>query len=264
MKDHELVIAYIAAALLGLLVGGLLNILIRRLPRGVSPLKCPSCHARVRWYDAIPLFSYIILRGRCRSCGSRIPLRYPFIEAANCLLWVCSVAWFSPYGVGMTAVVCVALSALLALSVADLETMLLPDSLIITFALSGCAMLVIDVCGVGVGIGWVSRLIGMAAGFVFFGLLYFGCRLIFKREGLGFGDVKLMAAAGLVLGWKSLIFSVLLGSVSAALVLGGIRLCNPKGEKKEFAFAPFLAAAIAVSLFFGQTVMGWYFGLFLA
>lgn len=281
MDRVYLIIAYVMASLLGLCFGSFLNVLIYRLPRGMSivspPSHCICCNHRIRWYDNIPVLSYLVLRGRCRDCGARISLRYPLVELGNCLLWAGCVAWFSGYGIGMVVVACVAGSALIVVSVSDSETMLIPDSMLVILALCGIAALLLDVFGVGVGIGWQSRLIGMAAALVFFAAVYFGCRLVTGKEGLGFGDVKLMTAAGLLLGWQGLIVAVLIASLSAAVCMGIFSVFRGRRRLREehtqedeieipakaFPFAPFLAVAVGITLFFGQPLISWYLGLFL-
>ena len=325
MEQIYLIITYTLAGILGLCFGSFLNVLVYRLPRGMSiampPSHCVSCGARVRWYDNVPVLSYLLLCGRCRDCGARISPRYPLVELANCLLWMGSVAWFFPRGVGMVAVACVACSALIVVFCTDLETMLIPDSMLVVLGLCGIAALLLDVFGLGVGIGWQARLIGTAAGFGFFLLLFLGCRLLKGEAGLGFGDVKLMTAAGLLVGWQGLLVAALFGSVAAAVTMairaalhrgaretaagepprehaarddisgaacgeGAEPASEPSGRgegaaesvfelsgcggeerdgevpSKAFPFAPFLAAATAVALFFGQNIVDWYLGLF--
>lgn len=259
------IIVYLLAGVFGLCVGSFLNVVIYRLPRGMSLVSpsshCPACGARIRPYDNIPLLSYLILRGRCRRCGARISPRYPAVELANCLLWLGSAAWFYGCGMGMVAVGCVASSALIVVFCADLETMLIPDSAVIVLVLCAVAALLLDVFGMGTGVAWQDRLIGMAAAFVFFALLHFVPKLA-RRECLGFGDVKLMTAAGLLLGWQSLLAAVLFGSAAAALVMLPLAFSRERGAERAFPFAPFLAAAVLVCLFFGQDAVAWYLGLF--
>ena len=305
MDRYYLICAYVLAGVLGLCVGSFLNVLIYRLPRGMNiakpPSHCPKCGYRLRWYDNIPVLSYCMLRGRCRKCGEHISFRYTVVELLNCGLWLACVAAFWRYGVGYTVVCALALSALAVEFFADLETMTVPDSMTIGIALCGIAALVLEIFGLGAGITWQNRLWGALAGLGSFAIFYFGSLLVLKREGLGFGDVKLMGAAGLLLGWQNLIVSVLFASVSAVLVMGAGRLIvrggkapEPAGsegqpdpaaesgtetavpsaeegenaakkqEKRpfEFPFAPFLAAGIALALFFGSAVCSWYIGLF--
>ena len=312
MERYYLICAYVLAGVLGLCIGSFLNVLIYRLPRGMNiatpPSHCPKCGYRLRWYDNIPVLSYCILRGKCRKCGERISPRYTAVELLNCGLWLACVAAFWRYGVGYTVVCALALSALTVEFFADLETMTVPDSMTIGIALCGIAALALEIFGLGAGITWQNRLWGALAGLGSFALFYFGSLLVLKREGLGFGDVKLMGAAGLLLGWQNLIVSVLFASVSAVLVAGIGRLVFRRGkeapvpaeneaqtdsaaeseavpaapsaesaknavesgenaaeeEKRpfEFPFVPFLAAGIALALFFGNAVCAWYIGLF--
>ena len=224
METYYLACAYVLAGVLGLCVGSFLNVLIYRLPRGMNiakpPSHCPACGYRLKWYDNIPVLSYCILRGRCRSCGGHISFRYTAVELLNCGLWLACVAAFWRYGIGYTVVCALALSALVVEFFADLETMTVPDSMTIGVALCGAAALVLEVFGLGAGISWQDRLWGALAGGGFFALFYGGSLLVLRREGLGFGDVKLMAAAGLLLGWQNLIVSVLFASLAAVLVMG--------------------------------------------
>lgn len=224
MEAYYLACAYVLAGVLGLCVGSFLNVLIYRLPRGMNiakpPSHCPACGYRLKWYDNIPVLSYCILRGRCRSCGGHISFRYTAVELLNCGLWLACVAAFWRYGIGYTVVCALALSALVVEFFADLETMTVPDSMTIGVALCGAAALVLEVFGLGAGISWQDRLWGALAGGGFFALFYGGSLLVLRREGLGFGDVKLMAAAGLLLGWQNLIVSVLFASLAAVLVMG--------------------------------------------
>lgn len=270
MEGFYRICTYILAGVLGICVGSFLNVLIYRLPRGMNiakpPSHCPNCGYRLKWYDNIPVLSYIVLRGKCRSCGKPISFRYTAVELANCFMWLAAVwRFYDGYGPGVVAVYCFALSALIVVFFTDLETMTIPDSTTIAVGLCGIAALVLDVCGAGVGTGWQSRLLGAAGAFVFFALFYFGYLLLRKREGLGFGDVKLMTAAGLLLGWQNTAVCVLFASLSAALaaVIGGLaRVKRGKTAAAEFPFAPFLSVSIAFCLFFGDAVCGWYLGLF--
>ncbi len=304
METFYLVCSYILAGVLGLCVGSFLNVLIYRLPRGMNIAKpashCPRCGYRLKWYDNIPILSYILLRGKCRGCGERISPRYTAVEALNGLLWLACVWKFYPYGIGSAVTAALALSALTVIFFSDLETMLVPDSMIAGVALCGVAELVLEVFGLGIGISWQERLWGALAGGGFFALFYFGFLLIRKREGLGFGDVKLMGAAGLLLGWKNIILCVILACISAVAAVCATRIFGGKKDKEigdaavgdstqpetsdypengsmagkkdgseeakpkgAFPFAPFLAAAAAVCLFFGSTVCEWYIGLFM-
>ncbi len=254
------VLLYVFSALLGVCVGSFLNVVIYRLPNGMSLIRpashCPSCGEKIRWYDNIPLLSWLILRGRCRHCGERISPRYFLVELLCGLLWVCSALkfGFSP----MTLVADVALSALLAQVFVDFEHMILLDSLTLTLALCGVAAIFADP-----SVLWWERLIGGFGG----GLLLFGLGFVIskavKREALGFGDVKLTAAAGLLLGWKNLALGLFLAAVLGVFYLLGKKIAGRYDREEAFPFGPFLAAAFALCLFFGTDLINWYLGLFL-
>lgn len=237
LDEFYLIMTYVLAGILGLCVGSFLNVLIYRLPRSmniaVPGSHCPDCGYALKWYDNIPVLSYIILRGRCRSCGGRISPRYTVVEVLTCLLWLACVWRFYDAGIGMVIVACVAVSALTVVFFADMETMTIPDSMTVGIALCGIAAAVLEYFGMGDGIGWLERLIGGVAGFVFFALFYFGYLFLHKKEGLGFGDVKLMGAAGLLLGWRNLLFCVILSSILALICVQIIRFVQGRRKKRE-------------------------------
>ncbi len=289
MDPYILIWVYILAGVFGLCVGSFLNVLIYRLPRGMNIVfpasHCTNCNYKLKWYDNIPVLSYIILRGKCRNCGARISPRYTIVEILNCLIWLACVWAFNSYGIGYIVCSALALSALIVVFFSDLETMLIPDSMTIGVALCAIAELILEIFGLGIGISWPDRLIGGVAAFAVFALIYFIFLRIKKREGLGFGDVKLVGAIGLLLGWQSLILCIILACVGAlvtVLIVNAVSSLKAKksppdnagaeesGEENEetsqggeFPFGPFLAAAAAVCVFFGQTVIQWYTGLFM-
>lgn len=276
MQDFYLICACILAAITGLCVGSFLNVLIWRLPRGENIVKpashCPLCGAPLKWYDNIPVISYIVLRGKCRNCGKRIPPRYIAVETINCLLWLACVLRFYTFGLAAAAVLCIALSALTAAFFTDLESMMIPDSVTAALALCGLTALALEVFGLGTGVSWQDRLSGFVLGAGLFAAFYFGSKLFIKREGLGFGDVKLMGAAGLLLGWKSTLLCITVASVSAVIWMFFFPAARRRdagkngegaGKNGEFPFAPFLTASAAFCLFFGDAIVSSYIRLFL-
>ena len=203
MDTYFTVVAYIMASILGLCVGSFLNVVIYRVPNKMSlaypPSHCTTCDYTLKWYDNIPVLSYIMLGGRCRGCKSRISPRYMLVEIFNAFLWVLSVLMFWEIGVEAIIYTCMAAvvsSVLVCIFFIDLEHMLIFNRFTVTVA----------VCGlIAAGLNttrWYDHLIGGAAGAIVFLAIYYGAILILKREGLGFGDVKLAAAAGLLLGVK--------------------------------------------------------------
>lgn len=199
---------YILSALCGLVAGSFLNVCIYRLPRGEFFSKnrsfCPNCKAPIKAYDNIPVLSYIILRGKCRSCGERISPRYPFVELLTCALWVGNYAAF---GIdGMTIVYDITVAVLIVAAFVDLDTFEIPDSGIITLLILGA----ITFAPFG-GVSWQDKLIGCACVSV-------PMLIVCLFGGMGFGDVKLYFVLGLLLGWQKILVVFLLSVVSGAVV----------------------------------------------
>ena len=260
-----LVFTYVLMGLLGLCVGSFLNVVIYRVPRGMSvsypSSHCTSCAYSLRWYDNIPVISYCFLRGKCRKCHAPISPRYTIVELANMLLWLlCVWRFFSVdvFGILRTACVAVLCSVLICVFFIDLEHKIIPDRFNIIIAVLGVILTVSDAAEMG---GWATHLIGLAVGGGFFLAVYYLAILVYKREGLGFGDVKLMAAAGLFLGWLNVFLAVLIASVTGSIVLLAVRNRTKAGKGTEYPFAPFLAVGILLASLFGDALVGWYLGL---
>lgn len=264
MDTYFTVVAYIMASVVGLCVGSFLNVVIYRLPNKMSlafpPSHCTSCDYTLKWYDNIPVLSYIMLGGKCRGCKSRISPRYMLVEIFNALLWVLSVLMFWEIEVKAIIYTCMAVvvsSVLICIFFIDLEHMIIYNRFTFTVA----------VCGlVAAGLNttrWYDHLIGAAAGAIVFLAIYFGSILIIKREGLGFGDVKLAAAAGLLLGWQKFLLAMLIASVVGSIVLLVLRAVRKDEQGREYPFAPFIVAGMLFALFFGDPVINWYLGLIL-
>ncbi len=265
-----MICTYVLAGVLGLCVGSFLNVLIWRLPRGeniaVPGSHCTKCGYALKWYDNIPVVSYIILRGKCRKCGEKISPRYTIVEIFNCLIWLACVWRFNSYGIGIIIAFCIALSALTVAFFVDLEHSIIPDSMTIGIALCGIAALVLEIFGLGVGVSWQDRLWGLAFGFGLFAVFYYGYLWIRKKEGLGFGDVKLMGAVGLLLGWKSTLLCVIVAcliTIVWVVIKSIINRRKKESELGEFPFAPFLTASAAFCLFFGESICSFYVSLVL-
>jgi leader peptidase (prepilin peptidase) / N-methyltransferase len=250
----------------GLLVGSFLNVCIARLPRGESIAfpgsHCPQCGAPVRAWQNIPLLSYALLRGRCSHCQARISPRYPAVEAGYACLATASVALWGWTAHGLEAAV---LSFfLLGLLVTDVETMLLPDAL----TLPGTALGIAAAALIG-GQAWLASAAwallvaaGAAGVLALVSLLYW---LVRRREGLGRGDIKLMALMGAWLGWEQTAVAFTLGVVAAAL--WGVVLLLRHGREEEpgalrLPLGSFLCGGALASLFAGRALLGWYLGLF--
>lgn len=243
---------YIMTLLLGLCVGSFLNVLIYRIPLEQefvkTPSHCMSCGHPLKWYELIPVFSWVAQGGKCRSCGVRLSAQYPIVEALNGSMWLLTAVLFK--GDWLTVVLyCGLFSMLLVLSVIDWRTYIIPNGINLTIFVLGLVRLATDFAN------WPTYVIGMASVSLVFLLLH----ILTGGNGLGMGDVKLVAAAGLLLGWPKMILAVLVGSVSGA-VIHSIRMKGGAGHK--LAFGPYLAAGIWFSALVGQPLISAYLSLF--
>lgn len=243
---------YIMTLLLGLCVGSFLNVLIYRIPLEQefvkTPSHCMSCGHPLKWYELIPVFSWVAQGGKCRSCGVRLSAQYPIVEALNGSMWLLTAVLFK--GDWLTvALYCGLFSMLLVLSVIDWRTYIIPNGINLTIFVLGLVRLATDFAN------WPTYVIGMASVSLVFLLLH----ILTGGNGLGMGDVKLVAAAGLLLGWPKMILAVLVGSVSGA-VIHSIRMKGGVGRK--LAFGPYLAAGIWFSALVGQPLIYAYLSLF--
>ncbi len=245
----------VVAFLVGAAVGSFLNVCIARLPQGKSivfpPSACPQCGARIRPWDNIPLLSFLLLRGRCRACGQRISWRYPAVEALTGVLFTANVMVFgvSPWA----AVSCVLVAALVVVTFIDLDHQIIPD--------------VISLPGIVVGLlsavpGWGPSLVDRVFGVLLGGGLLWAVAVFYewvrRREGMGGGDVKLLAMIGAFLGWRGVLITLLVGSLSGSLV-GASRILLRRAEAGvPIPFGPFLALGAVVALFWGEALISWY------
>lgn len=254
-------VVYILTAVLALCIGSFLNVVIYRVPEGKSvafpPSHCPKCQNQIKWYDNIPVLSYIFLRGKCRSCGKKISLQYPAVELANTLLWILCVYMFwekSP----VYALICMAIcSVFICIFVIDIHCHLIFYRFQISlFVLTAASVLTKQ------GPSLTDRLIGFGAGAVVLTLIYLTFLVIIKREGLGIGDIILIATSGLLTGWQGLILVMLISSVSACFVLLAVRIASKKHDRfAEYPFAPFIVFADLMTLFFGGQIIESYLRL---
>ena len=245
-------LCYLLWTLLGLCVGSFCNVLIFRLPKGEefvkTPSHCMACGHRLRWYELIPVASWLMQGGKCRSCGEKLSAQYPIVEALNGGAWLLA-AWLFR-GDAVRAVLYSALFSLLTVvAVIDWRTFEIPNGVNLAILLLGVVQLVAD------RRNWALYLIVMCSVSLLFLLLWF----ITHGNGLGMGDVKLMAAAGLLLGWPRILLAMILGSVSGAII-HTIRMSRGAGRK--LAFGPYLSAGIWVAALFGERLIGAYLGLF--
>jgi len=246
---------YIVSIIFGALIGSFLNVCIFRLPKEESIVTpgshCPHCQKPVKFYDNVPLVSYILLNGRCRYCKESISIQYPLVEGITALV---SLILFVRFGPTLSYLFYFSfIAALIVISIIDLYHQIIPD--------------VISLPGVGVGllaslaipqINFIDSLIGALLGG---GSLFIVATLyqwLFKREGMGGGDVKLLAMIGAFLGWKAVILTILLGSLLGSI--SGIIIMVLRGKDFKYAipFGPFLSLGAVIALFYGQDLIRWY------
>ncbi|ATX78911.1 type 4 prepilin peptidase 1 Aspartic peptidase, MEROPS family A24A [Mariprofundus aestuarium] len=246
----------LAAGLLGLLFGSFANVCVHRIPRRESiafpASHCPACHHPIAISDNIPLISWLLLKGRCRHCSAPISWRYPFLEVVMGLSFA-GLTWF--YGPSPILLVAIVLFFLLwILTLIDLETGLLPNAL--TFP------------GIALGLAfswwfgyWQDALIGAIAGYWIFWLVARLFLLITGREGMGYGDFKLLAMLGAFMGWQALPFIILTSSVTGVVIGTIFLLLSRRGIRAEIPFGPYLALAGMIWFVTGSDILNWYTGL---
>ena len=244
--------------IIGAMVGSFLNVCICRLPKGESIITprshCPQCQTLIRFYDNIPLLSYLLLRGKCRSCRAPISVQYPIVEGVTALG---SLVLFLKFGISWEYLLYfLFLSALIVITVIDLYHQIIPD--------------VISLPGVGIGLlaslvlphlTFLNSLTGALLGGGSLFLVATLYQWFFKREGMGGGDVKLLAMVGAFLGWKAVILTILFSSFIGSIT--GIIFIAVKGKNLKYAipFGPFLSLGAVLSLFMGEEIVRWYLSI---
>lgn len=269
------------ATIFGLIVGSFLNVVIYRLPKimelgwrrecaesfpeyKIEPPKevltlsvprssCQKCATPIRIRDNIPVISWLLLKGKCHNCQATISARYPLIEllTAFCSGFIAYYFGFSYFTVALLFFTFI----LIAATFIDLDTMLLPDQLTLPLTWAGIALALVEISPVTLQ----DSVIGAIAGYLCLWSVYWGFKLLTGKEGMGYGDFKLLAALGAWLGWQSLPMIILLSSV-VGIVFGIIQLrLQKQGIEKAFPFGPYLAIAGWISLIWGDQILNWYF-----
>lgn len=247
-----------AIGVFGALIGSFLNVCIHRLPLGeslVSPRsRCPGCRKPVRAYDNIPIVSFVLLGGRCRSCRQRIAIRYPAVEALNAAGYI--LIWYR-FGATPDAVVFGAFySALLVITFIDWDHQIIPNR--ITYP--GIAIGLLSAATVLAG-SFADALLGAILGG---GLLYgvaVGSEWVLKKEGMGFGDVKLLAMIGAFLGWRAVLVTIFVGALAGSVIGLTLMALRIKKRGDPIPFGPFLALGACAALFAGPELIAWYLRL---
>ena len=243
---------HILIALLGLCVGSFCNVLIYRLPGNEefvrTPSHCMTCGHVLKWYELFPVFSWVLQGGKCRSCGTKLSLQYPIVELLNGTMWLIT-AWLYEGDWLTVALYCGLFSLLLVITVIDWRTFTIPNGLNLAILILGIVRLTTDFSN------WSLYLIGMVSVSLVFLLLH----ILTGGNGLGMGDVKLVGAAGLLIGWPKMLLAVLLGSVSGAIIHS---LRMRRGADRKLAFGPYLAAGIWLSALVGDQIITAYLSLY--
>ncbi len=248
---------WIWLVLVGLCLGSFLNVVIYRLPLGLSIVRprsrCPRCEKGIAWYDNIPIASYLILRGRCRLCGGAIPFRYPAVEGIGALCVL--AAGLVSEGPAEAAVRALFLLCMLAIMWIDLDHRIIPNEISIPGIAVGLLLSPL------IGVPRLEGLIGAVAGSGALLLVAVAYRAIRGVDGMGGGDIKLAAMLGAFLGWKGVLMTVVLGSLIGSGVGISLVLSRRGSGKTPLPFGTFLAPAAALVLLVGTRIWGWYSGL---
>lgn len=248
----------IVAGLFGLLVGSFLNVCIYRLPRNTSIVwpasACGSCRRELRWFENIPIVSWVVLGAKCARCKASISLQYPLVEAITAVLFVL-VAATTPVG-PLLAARLLFVCALIVLFGIDLEHQILPNAITLPGIVIGLAFSLVA------SPGWRASLLGVVLGG---GVLYaiaWGYYTLRKEEGLGMGDVKMLGMIGAFLGWQAVLLTLVLASFSGAII-GVAMIALQRGSMKyALPFGTFLAIGAVVAMLAGQPIIDWYAGFY--
>lgn len=234
--------------LLGLCFGSFLNVCIYRIPAEISlshpPSTCPKCKVRIKWYDNVPVLGWLMLGGKCRACKQPISPRYPVIELLTGLLFL---ALYLLYGLSATtAIYCLATFGLLLATFVDLAEMWIPDRVslggMILFPL--LSILFPELHGASDALtAFRSTALGLSVGFGLFWSIGFFGKMVFKKEAMGFGDVKLMGGLGALLGWQAVLYILFFSALAGSLVGGTLIALNKKELSSRIPYGPYLAVA---------------------
>lgn len=244
-------------AVIGLFFGSFLNVCIHRIPRDESIVfpssRCPRCGGKIRPWDNIPVLSYLVLRGRCRSCKEKISIRYPLVETLSALIALAML-----YRFGLTASFAIYYAwacVLLVITFIDLDFQIIPDRL----SLGGiCAGLVLVPW---LPVSYPQALIGLGLGAGLLIAVIYGYYFLTRKEGMGGGDVKLLGMIGVFTGWQGVLFTIFIGSLMGCLVGIPWVLSQKKNMQAAIPFGPFLALGAFLYVLFGDVIIAWYFGI---
>ncbi len=250
------ILLLVYAAVVGACVGSFLNVCIYRWPEGQSvvspPSTCPGCGSRIRWYDNVPVFGWMWLRGRCRACGERISVQYPLIELTTASLWVAAVLRYGFSWEALSAALFFTL--LLGIALTDARTYIIPDQ----FTLGGLAMGLLLSLAPG-GIEPLQAVLGAVLGFVLLWVVAVLGEWVFQKPAMGGGDIKMMAMVGAFLGPPGVLLTIFLGALAGSVIFGPISMKTGK----LVPFGIFLALGAGITQPWGNAIIGWYLRTFI-
>jgi len=249
---------YIFAFLLGAVVGSFLNVCICRLPEDKSvvspPSACPRCGKGIRWYDNIPIVSFLLLRARCRSCGEPISWRYPMVEALNGLLTLLLMIKFGPTLPFLALFLFT--SSMVVITFIDLDHQIIPDCISLPGIVAGFVFSFFLPWN-----NWLNSLTGILLGGGSLLLIAWGYEKLTGKEGMGGGDIKLLAMMGAFLGWRSVPFIIFAASLVGSVIGIATMLIKKSDGKLAIPFGPFLAFGAMLYVFYGRQLITWYFSI---
>ncbi len=241
----------------GACIGSFLNVCIYRIPAGQSIVhpgsNCPNCRTMIAVYDNLPILSYLLLRGKCRTCLAPIAIRYPFVELLTGLFALaCALA----FGLTVHAlVVFVFIATLIVVALIDLDHRIIPDAIslpgILFFFLASLTVPTVT---------WQSSIVGILVGGGSLFTVAWVYQLMTGREGMGGGDIKLLAMIGAMTGWQGVVFTLFAASAVGTAIGMLVMIRSGRGMKLAIPFGPFLALGAVIYLFFGERLIGWYLG----
>ena len=249
--EFEIVLGFFVF-ITGLCIGSFLNVCIYRIPKKEDIVfersHCMSCGNVLKWYELIPLFSFLVQGGKCRNCKTKLSAQYPLIELLNGLIyvWIFMAKGFQPESI----LFCICASVLIVISVIDWRTFEIPFGCNIIIGILGIVRVFLNLAH------WYDYVIGFFAVSGLFLIIYW----ITKGRGIGGGDIKLMAAAGLLLGWQNILLSLMIGSIAGSVI--HLALMKIQGKDRVLAFGPYLAFGIFISMLYGNDIITWYLGMF--
>jgi leader peptidase (prepilin peptidase)/N-methyltransferase len=252
-----MIVGPVFATAMGLMIGSFLNVCIHRLPLGESivwpPSRCPRCRMALKPYDNIPVISYAILRGRCRGCGSPISVQYPVVELVTAGMFLAAYLLYPPALMFQRIVFACALTVLFFI---DLEHHRLPNEITLPGIVVGF------VCSFFMPPGWVSSLVGILLGGGVLWLLATLWWLVRHEEGMGFGDVKMLAMIGAFLGWKLALVTLFVSTILGSAIGVGMVMAKKGNMKTALPFGCFLAIGAILASAVGDRAVTWYLSLY--